>query len=1823
MTTPRGPQTKGIAPAKSPQIKGTLLKDTPAMQARRAAQAAAVAATAARAKSIAAANAAKNTKTIAAKQTAAKAKQAHQQAVIKANNARKAAAAAAKGQAAAKKAAAAKQAPKPKKAAAAKTGPGTGPVGTPAQAAAGWDEALHPRGAAGGPTGGMFIAAGSGGGAAPPGEMDQVKGAQAALGLPVTGQMTPADVEAVKAFQQKNGLQVDGVIGAQTAAGLRGKVNDGDMSEAHNTAPGALTEDNKGFLARNGKQTGMSSRFRDPRAAVTERFDMTTPINPPSNDIGDTALVDISPTPDIDADPDQLASAVDAVLDAVTDQLAGVDPTTLPPSLQQALALIVAADTTVDKLLEVMQIPDPDEAADLADLEPAVDEATPPDLTGYTTLFRGLAAYRVSNKAYALGDVTGQPEPIAPALAPKVAAPAAVNSDPEKLAGQVVAKLNQLAAEIPASSQELDTTRGIATQIADALGNGDQDGAADYADGLQEALVAVSLDDLDPEQTTELSAVGDLIDELVTALQPADAEDPDEPDDSGAPDAAPAAPGGKPFTNIERQLGFDAVGPGEDKAAPLKKWFNEGADGAIHWGVPGDFEECVVVASKHMDPQKAKGFCNERHMDTNGGQAAGVDAHGGKMSAEDTEFADTSAAGRRKAASSGAAMKDGSFPISSASDIPKAVSSLGRTDEAKRPAIKAHIKRRARSLGATHLIPDSWKASNASKAWTVTADGAPAAEAVAEAPGEIEISGNTFTLPIGILEGVTTGDKRKISPQALSWREHVPVMAIMKTTKEHQEAELVGKMTSLERFDASAIPNPKTGEPYGEGVFGIRGKGEFTNLEYAQTVKGLVKDGFLKGVSADLSDVSQEFEADPGEEFGEEGDEIDLIGMLTGQGKSGTELVTEGRIMGFTICPFPAFEGAYLEIDSDDGPVSTPQEAQLAASGTEIERWPAFEIKDEFGVRICVPCQDGSLVASAGAGPMYPPKEWFSDPGLTEVTPLTITEDGRVFGHLAPWNQCHTGVSGTCVIAPRSRMDYGLFHKGALKTASGEVISTGVITMDTGHASEAFSLQPAMSHYDDSGSQAADVCMGEDRHGIWFSGAIRPDVDELKLRRLRASGLSGDWRAYGGNLELMAALAVNVEGFPKTRSRVASGAIQALTAAGGREVIRHALSRKSTEELIEQAVEPRLDTTFTDQWVNKLVSERVTGLRASVVTPHLQSLRASVVSPAMEARAAELRGQVVRPKASEVLRDLRVRSLRASMGFDNEANSVIRLGLWDKNKHPRAEDGKFGPGDHVEIHAPGHINHGVKGTVTGMFGSHAIIKPDANQRVEPGTKDGDGNIKHRISGLRQPALTAAGYDESKHLRGKDGKWIHFGDNVSVKGKDGKVTGIDEQGNVQVTLKGGEKQSVKPKEISRTPTGFEGKSDAEVKKASQNGPGPAKAAAAHNELQRRSNDNVADAVTGNPPAVDSTPNDGPPGPGTADRVWPHIPPKSAPKAEEPVATPNTPAGALNIGQTVSHPTKGTGKVTGIDPFNPAGDKATVKWNDFVHKGTPTNGETEENTSDLTPAAPSNGSNVAPDGTPTTPTDGGGQISKADAAAKMYGKDSPQHVKAQKADNVARLKAANAAGKTAKTKSAGKGPFKPTPLARKVDSKIAAHKAAKATPAAPADAAPADAKSPVPAVHPHNVGDRVTHPTLGSGTVTGIDPYSPAGPRSEVKWDQPTPETGPTGRTSERPGDLTKVGSDANAPAAGDGALSGAGDHAIDDINYLVDEGDIDPPSSSADVADQVDPSWLNELAAEHGVDPADLMTHLDGRLANGEGQGGAIENGGPKPPNSNG
>jgi hypothetical protein len=233
------------------------------------------------------------------------------------------------------------------------------------------------------------------------------------------------------------------------------------------------------------------------------------------------------------------------------------------------------------------------------------------------------------------------------------------------------------------------------------------------------------------------------------------------------------------------------------------------------------------------------------------------------------------------------------------------------------------------------------------------------------------------------------------------------------------------------------------------------------------------------------------------------------------------------------------------------------------------------------------------LVASGGG--CAPSAEWFQDPKLPGPTALQVTADGRVFGHAALWGTCHTSFADTCVSPPREE-SHDYFRLGEVITADGSRVPVGSITLGTGHAATA-GLDPrrAAEHYDNTGTVVADVASGNDEHGIWVAGAVRPDVPAERVRQLSAAKLSGDWRRLGGKLRLVAMLAVNVPGFPvpRMKTHVTAGAQMALVASG---VV--------TDEAVTSFVseKDRLALAAMRERARKLVGKDAASIRASLRT---------------------------------------------------------------------------------------------------------------------------------------------------------------------------------------------------------------------------------------------------------------------------------------------------------------------------------------------------------------------------------------------------------------------------------------------------------------------------------------------------------------------------------------------------------------------------------------------------------------------------------------------
>ena len=225
-------------------------------------------------------------------------------------------------------------------------------------------------------------------------------------------------------------------------------------------------------------------------------------------------------------------------------------------------------------------------------------------------------------------------------------------------------------------------------------------------------------------------------------------------------------------------------------------------------------------------------------------------------------------------------------------------------------------------------------------------------------------------------------------------------------------------------------------------------------------------------------------------------------------------IITRWRVAGATLVSIPAFADVSLTLDP------LPAEPMEVTDG-EMADAAWFQLR-------------------AAATEQRPPLAWFDQPDLDRLTPITISNTGRIFGHMAGRDTCHVGLPG-CVTPPMGYSTYANFHVAAQETQEGVLLPVGILVAGPRHADPQLAFRAAQEHYDDVNARVAKVVVGEDEFGIWVAGWMLPDAKPEAVEIFKSSPVSGDWRWIGGQLELIGVCSVNMPGFPIPRARVAFG----------------------------------------------------------------------------------------------------------------------------------------------------------------------------------------------------------------------------------------------------------------------------------------------------------------------------------------------------------------------------------------------------------------------------------------------------------------------------------------------------------------------------------------------------------------------------------------------------------------------------------------------------------------------------------------------------------
>lgn len=283
----------------------------------------------------------------------------------------------------------------------------------------------------------------------------------------------------------------------------------------------------------------------------------------------------------------------------------------------------------------------------------------------------------------------------------------------------------------------------------------------------------------------------------------------------------------------------------------------------------------------------------------------------------------------------------------------------------------------------------------------------------------------------------------------------------------------------------------------------VSGEGWLADDEMGKKAAKYVKSKRVKGNSVDLRDVSLRIRWPSDDEIDAFFDNVDDEGF-SGEMPKILRSFSQWKIGGTTLVSMPAFEDAYATVEEDE------------------EVTAAFEF---WSVEVMHPEEVTAAVNMLGDR-MLPAFADFHMPEPKVQMPLTVTEDGHVYGHLGVWGTCHRSMTDACMMINRSLTGYASYNSSSVLTDNG-LVRTGPIALYRGHVEKGLDPKLLKAAYEDPANAWADVRIIDGQIGPWMSGRVRPGTSEIDVYAARASRVSGHWR----NGDLLGICSVSVPAF--------------------------------------------------------------------------------------------------------------------------------------------------------------------------------------------------------------------------------------------------------------------------------------------------------------------------------------------------------------------------------------------------------------------------------------------------------------------------------------------------------------------------------------------------------------------------------------------------------------------------------------------------------------------------------------------------------------------
>lgn len=359
----------------------------------------------------------------------------------------------------------------------------------------------------------------------------------------------------------------------------------------------------------------------------------------------------------------------------------------------------------------------------------------------------------------------------------------------------------------------------------------------------------------------------------------------------------------------------------------------------------------------------------------------------------------------------------------------------------------------------------------------------------------------------------STGDRRRFAPDAITHQAlPMPLRWVRQDVGAHDGAVTVAAIQDVE-VDGANI--------WISGVF-FDDVAPETMPRLAEDVAEAMKlcrEGVL-GPSVDLDD----FEAAP-VRIGE--DEVLDYEDITEEDELEL-LVTKGRMRSATLVAIPAFAETNHTMTFDDAEEEEEEEDGQADEETDAGEDDEAVSEPENEADEDTP-ELAALIASLSAAETLFSFDAFSAVRPDKLLPITYDfERGIVYGHVAPWGQCHQGIPDACVLAPRDEDGgkYRDFHVHRVETDQG-IVYAGRITAGGQHPDV---TENVTAHHvrqaHDSMTTVAYVRATEDAFGIFVCGPIVPGLDEQTRGVLSRRKVSGDWRETQDGLSMIEVLAL-------------------------------------------------------------------------------------------------------------------------------------------------------------------------------------------------------------------------------------------------------------------------------------------------------------------------------------------------------------------------------------------------------------------------------------------------------------------------------------------------------------------------------------------------------------------------------------------------------------------------------------------------------------------------------------------------------------------------